>query len=290
MLVMNPHKLTQQQRARLWHWRLAHCADGVPLHMTKNNKAKNMGVEVSLNEDCPICDKGKFRRKMFYRPNPKDQTRLDKWMVTHVDGVGGQKSFKVKSIHGAVGSWVFVDDGTNAMLNRLYKTKDQFQFHLRNFFIKVAMEHKVCRKMVVDGDAALINDTNQAICASFGCVMVPCSPGTPQENRKAERAVRQALELCRSMMQGAPHLPDCSWGCAITYADSVHEVLPSNSAKYDYMSPYQLDRGIPVDFLRVPLFVFGAYVQWSELAEGQKPDTKIDERTLDGCFVGVEYP
>ena len=290
VLVMNPHKLPAQQRARLWHWRLAHCADGVPKRMTKDLGAKGMNVTCDLNEDCPICDKAKFRRAAFYKPNPKDSTRVDKWMITHVDGVGGQKSFKVKSIHGAVGSWVFADDGTNSMLNRLYRTKDQFKFHLRNFFIMVAMAHKVCRRMIVDGDASLINDSNQAICAEFGCVMLPCSPGTPQENRKAERAARQSLELCRAMMQGAPHLPACSWGCAITYGDHVHEVLPSHSAKYDFMSPYQLTRGIEVNFDRIPLFVFGAFCQWSELAEGQKPENKQDERTRDGCFVGVEYP
>lgn len=113
VLVMNPHKLTAQQRARLWHWRLAYCADGVPKRMTKDLGAKGMNVTCDLNEDCPICDKAKFRRAAFYKPNPKDCTRVDKWMITHVGGVGRQKPFKVKSIHGAVGSWVFADDGTN---------------------------------------------------------------------------------------------------------------------------------------------------------------------------------
>ena len=89
VLVMNPHKLTAQQRARLWHWRLAHCADGVPKRMTKDLGAKGMNVTCDLNEDCPICDKAKFRRAAFYKPNPKDGTRVDKWMITHIDGVGG---------------------------------------------------------------------------------------------------------------------------------------------------------------------------------------------------------
>ena len=42
--------------------------------------------------------------------------------------------------------------------------------------------------------------------------------------------------------------------------------------------------------LRVFIRTFGCYTQWSSLGEGEKPEHKMDEKTHDGCFVGLEYP
>ena len=68
------------------------------------------------------------------------------------------------------------------------------------------IKHRQCRLLIVDGYSSLINEQTVAIAAEFGCNMVVSSPGTPQENRKAEQKVRQVLELARAMMIGAPHL------------------------------------------------------------------------------------
>ena len=45
-------------------------------------------------------------------------------MKTHVDGVGGQKSFKVKSFFGAIEEFVFCDDGTDSHIPKIYSTHE----------------------------------------------------------------------------------------------------------------------------------------------------------------------
>jgi len=119
--------------------------------------------------------------------------------------------------------------------------------------------------------------------------MVVSSPGTPQENRKAKRKVRQVLELARAMMLGAPHLPTSAWGSAVLYTEHVNEVIPKGE-RYNYMTPYEMNRGRAPDMLRVFIRTFGCYVQWSSHGEGEKPDHKMNEKTHDGCFIGIEYP
>ena len=94
--------------------------------------------------------------------------------------------------------------------------------------------------MVVDGDPALVNERTVAIASEYGCNMVVSSPGTPQENRKAERKVRQVLELARAMMLGAPHLPTSAWGSAELYTEYVNEAIPK-CERCNYMSPYEMN-------------------------------------------------
>ena len=122
------------------------------------------------------------------------------------------------------------------------------------------------------------------IAADFGCVIRPASPGTPQENRKSENAVRRVLEGARAMMIGAPHLPAAAWGCAVLYFPYVNECLPKS--KYGDKTPFSLKYDRQLDVNRMFLRTFGCYVQWSHLGEKEKLKSKMDEKTHDGCFVG----
>ena len=63
--VVNPLMLSTEQRARLWHWRLAHPSHEVPVKLTRSGQTKGLEVTLNLNEDCPICDKAKFRFTLF---------------------------------------------------------------------------------------------------------------------------------------------------------------------------------------------------------------------------------
>ena len=113
----------------------------------------------------------------------------------HVDGVGGHKSFKMKSFFVAVGAFVFCGGGTESHIPKLYSTRDQFEFHERCFFIQVMIKHRQCRLMIVDGDPSLVNERTVAIAAEFGCNMVVSSPGTPQENRKLNAKIDKCPNL-----------------------------------------------------------------------------------------------
>merc|ERR1711865_192084 len=273
-----------------WHWRLGHCDRRLPNLATRQKKMGGVFVKCDLNEDCAVCDKSKYRRLPFYKPDIKDYTRLEAWVKAHVDEFGGLKSFKCKSINGAVGGFVFCDDGSGGVIPKLYAKKSQFEFQLRVFFVELALNDRHCSLMIVDGSSSLINDRTQALAASFDCRMEVSSPGTPYENRYAERAVRKVLEISRAMMIGAPHLPQSMWGTAVLNTRWIIQVLPQSGKKYDYQSPYFIQYGRAPEMKRIPIKVFGAAVQWSELGEGEKPKHKTDERTKDGAWVGLSKP
>ena len=97
-LVLNPMALTSEERARLWHWRIAHVQHEAPVRLTKSGQAKDVNVTYCLNEDCAICDKAKFRRLPF-APVLDPEVKLPPWMKTNLDEFGGQSSFEVPSFH-----------------------------------------------------------------------------------------------------------------------------------------------------------------------------------------------
>ena len=100
MFVMNEQKLTPDQRARLWHWRLGHPSHSAPYYMNKRRNIKDLGKFTCLNEDCVICDKAKFTQSSF-KPDTEDMSGKAKVGPMHrvyIDGFGGQKSFGCRNV------------------------------------------------------------------------------------------------------------------------------------------------------------------------------------------------
>ena len=62
MLVVNEAKLSAEQLARLWHWRLGHPAAKVPVIMSKKGLASEINVRHELQCRCPICVKAGFAK------------------------------------------------------------------------------------------------------------------------------------------------------------------------------------------------------------------------------------
>ena len=142
--VINPLRLTPEKRARLWHWRLAHARHDAPVRLTKSGQSADIRVTCTLNEDCPICDKAKFRRLPF-TPMMDPKVILPPFLKCHVDEFGGLKSFKVATFHGAKSGVVFNCDSTDTLVTKLMSAKSQFEHHLRAFLISVLAKHWVCR-------------------------------------------------------------------------------------------------------------------------------------------------
>ena len=93
LLHLNMAKLTDEQKARLWHYRLGHPSAATPFSMHKLKLSEDVNCPIVLNEDCPCCIKGKFRVKPFpKRSTYLPETDLQPWEKVYVDGYGGQKS------------------------------------------------------------------------------------------------------------------------------------------------------------------------------------------------------
>jgi len=74
---------------------------------------------ISLNEDSPINDGAKFKKKTHHRtPNSISMGRPC-WFRVYVDGYGGGNSMGCESYEGAIGGYLFVCSSTGDMHHKL---------------------------------------------------------------------------------------------------------------------------------------------------------------------------
>ena len=284
IMLMNESKLTDEQLARLYHHRLAHPADDVPV---------KMGLTTTkLNEDCLCCDKAKFKVQTFKRNDPMiHQNNPPCWRV-YADGYGGGlkgttqgSSMGGPSYEGAVGGYVFVDPTSGTLRQKLYATTKQFPAILHQFLTDVESQHFTCKELYVDTHSVNLSSELEDVAAMFQTKIVPISAGTPQELAYAESGVRTLSKLSRSMMIDAPHLPKWCWGLADNYATCVHDVLPQKS-KGD-KSPFEMRTGKKPNMKDLHIKVFGAPCSYAPMGGAEHKRGQLTER---GYFLGMQWP
>jgi hypothetical protein len=284
-MVMNTARLSNEALARLWHWRLGHPAPEVPLKMQQ-------GVDFRLNEDCYCCDKSKFKVGSFPRRDPVLLQNNPPFWRVYCDAYGGGTreqlagtSMGGESYEGAVGGYVFTDPTTGTMRRKLYATKEQFPAILFQYLQDVERQHFKCREVYVDTHIINISTAVEDVAAMFLCKVCPISAGTPQELAFAESAVRILGKISRSLLLGAPHLPQWAWGLADGYATYVHDVLPQRSK--GNKSPFELRVGRAPDCDALFIKTFGAPLQYAPLEGAEHKRGTI---TLPGWFLGMQWP
>ena len=284
IMLMNESKLTDEQLARLYHHRLAHPADDVPVKMGL--------TKTRLNEDCLCCDKAKFKVQTFKRNDPMIHQKNPPFWRVYVDGYGAGKKGSTQgssmggpSYEGAVGGFVLVDPSSGTLRQKLYATTEQFPAILHQFLTDIESEHFVCREMYVDTHSVNLSKEAEDVAAMFQTRIVPISAGTPQELAFAESGVRNLGKLSRSMMLNAPHLPRWSWGLADKYATYVHDVLPQKS-KGD-KSPFEMRTGKKPNLKDLHIKVWGAPCSYAPMGGAEHKRGQLTER---GYFLGMQWP
>ena len=200
LLHMCVSKLNPVERARLWHYRLAHPSPAIPVRMNTENLASEIQCTHHLNEDCPACDYGKLRTAAFPRRSAEHTNpNLQPWEKVYADGYGGQKSLGI-TVGGANSGFIIADAKSNAWWQQLKSSDTQIPAILRKFLLWVEMQHYHCRVIVVDTYAANISKEAEAICAEFDCIIRPIAAGTPQELGRAEKAVGELRRMTRASL------------------------------------------------------------------------------------------
>ena len=284
VLRLNYGKLHKEEKARLWHWRLGHLGYRVPVDMTKKKLATGIDVFHCLNEDCTICEKAKFVRAAFPRVPRHLRARFPPFWRIYIDGFGGQKKFGVRTVHGATGGYVFVDEESGAIDRKLDSSKKQYHLLLEQYAIAVhAMGFKT-GSVIVDDAPELYGAEAQAVARRWSFVIVPISTNTPQQ-QKAEKGIKDFMAITRAMMLGTKE-PLNSWGAATGYATKVHFVVPNAGNSHSY-SPFQMIWLRAPDVAMMFYRVFGASCEY-------KPHVSrlmaTEERTVSGKFYGIEPP
>ena len=321
VFVLNTAALTKKQRSVLWHYRLGHVAEDIPLRLARRNEqgvpfAYGIDNCTKLNCDCAICDKARFKVKPFKSVPATHSQQYPPFFCIQVDGFGGQGSLKTKatgvdddtvgvdfddssagddsesfqcqSIGGAVGGYNFVDVGSGAITPRLYSKKSQFPAILKRFILEVtAMQWQI--RIIRASDSEIVNNGEvEAICAEWDILIQPTSQGTPAELGRVEVANRDIAKMARGMLMSAPHLPPSMWGAAFVYAGVISWLLPK---KWNNdMTPYEAIRGRAPDLKSLCIHVFGCPTEVRRVPTGDKYKTKLEPRTETMYFVGTDYP
>jgi hypothetical protein len=187
-MVLNESKLTSEQRARLWHWRLGHCNPQLTVDMSKQGLVSGLDIKHVLNEDCTECDKSKFRKGKFSRVEAIESRKFyPAYYKMYADGFGGQKSFGAESLDGGKGAFIFVCVGTGAIICKLYSQKSQFAVLLKRVFIEIEAADFYVRVLVLDGTGENVDSTVKDVCDSFHVVIEFSSAAAPQEQRRVFR-------------------------------------------------------------------------------------------------------
>ncbi len=198
---MTEANLKKENYERLLHWRFGHAN-------SKVFKAMDLIDKTYLNEDCYCCNQAKFKRAPF----PKNEGTLvavaEPYWRLYVDGFGGQKSLGCNSVGGAKGGIICVCPVSGPILLKLYSSLKQFPAILYQLLQDVERQEYICREIMVDIFVVNMSEVAEEVAAMFKTRIIPILAGTPQELAYVERAVRTIAEKSRSMLLGAPHLPN----------------------------------------------------------------------------------
>jgi hypothetical protein len=269
-LLVNEAYLSEEEAARLHHWRIGHRSVG----------------KSCLNEVCPVCVEGKkkvgtFKRNYGFHGHTAGPIRP--YFRLYCDGYGGQNSMGDVSYQGGIGDYIFACPSGSVKI-KLYGSTEQFPSILFQVLQEVENEGYVTREVYVDTHSVNLSRAAEEVAAMFRVRIIPVSAGTAQEMAYAESAVLTIGQMGRTLMCGVPHLPKFSWGLADLYSKEIHDTQVQKKTE---CSPYQYRTGREPDLDLLSIKVFGAPCQYSPM---DGADHKRAPKTEWGWFVGVRNP
>ena len=190
-----------------------------------------------------------------------------------------------ESYEGGIGGFVFACPVSGMIKAKIYSRLEQYPAVLYQILQEVESEGYSCREIYCDTSSVNLSQAVEEVAGMFKVKIIPISGGTPQELAYAESAVRTVGQMSRSLMLGAPHLPQFIWGMADLYAAYIHRALPQKAK--GGKSPYQITTGRPPDDGVLFIHTFGCPCQY-EPAYGV--EHKRSAKTEWGWFVGIQWP
>jgi hypothetical protein len=224
---------------------------------------------------------GTFKRNYEFCGSTRGEQK-HYWRL-YVDGYGGLRSMGDMSYQGGIGGFVFACP-KGSVKTKLYGSTEQFPSILFQVLQEIETEGYVTREIYVDTHSVNLSKAAEEVAAMFRVRLIPVSAGTPQEMAYAESAVRVIGQMGRTLMCGAPHLPQFCWGLADLYATYIHGFLPQAKLK---MSPYESRTGRKPDLDIFFVKVFGAPCQYAPIDGAEH---KRGRKTEWGWFVGMQMP
>lgn len=250
-------------------------------------KPLNVTHEIHSEGKCPCClsNKGMVRRKIGNKHRrAKARRYLDR---VHMDESG---ILQVPSYGGARYYTVFVDEATRWKWVYIHEKKTDIYDVLQRFLIDAETATDRVRAIRFDQSSEHLADDYRAHLILKGIrIEAPCTESHYQ-NGIAEKAVRDAAEMSRCMLNGEGYkIPRDMWGWAIRYAVFIQNRLPHYALhcneKRRLLTPYFKRFGEEADMSQIKPFGCEIFIHRDRQSPFVK-DPKFDEHAIRGMFVG----
>lgn len=271
-LLTNPEH--PQLCEHLWHRRLGHRDPDAISAIVREElgfglKMKKCDVQCV----CGVCCEGKMSRLPFPKESvSKTQAVGD---LVHSD-LGGP--MEVATPGGNRYFMTMVDDFSGYTVIYLLKAKSEAESKIREYFNLVKNQFgRPPRVLRTDGGGEYSGSSLKKFLAESGTIHQMTAPYSPQQNGKAERKNRYAVEMVRCMLSESG-LGKQYWGEAMTAANYLQNRLPSSSVE---KTPFELWHNKKPSYGHIRIFGSEAYVHVPK-----EKRLKLDMKAEKMIFVG----
>ena len=153
---------------------------------------------------------------------PRSNKRL---ALVHVDLWG---KHPVESFGGCQSLAMFTDDMSRMRWVVIVKTKDEVADALRQVIQDVADPEGICIDKIRCDGGGKFRGRFQALAESLGIPIETNAPYLPQGNSIAERGFGTIIGVTRSLLLGAPHVPEKLWAEALKAAVYIRNGTPTD--------------------------------------------------------------
>lgn len=256
--------MTKQESTDLWHRRLGHSGNK---SISKFSSAKN-----SLHNNCVSCKLGKSHKLPIKDVEHTFNSPLD---LIHIDV---WKS-PIQSNLGFVYYVCFVDDFSRFTWIYPMKHKDEVSNNFMNFqnLVENLFDRKI-KRVQSDGGREFDNKILTNHFLDHGIYFCKSCPGTPQQNRVAERKHRHIIEMARTYLIDA-NLPAQHWVDASYTAVYTINRLPTPVLQG--LSPFEKLFGKPPDYSMLRVFRCECFPHITI-----NPPHKLAPRSIRCVFIG----
>ena len=282
-------------RKELWHKRLAHVSSNVIDKTIPLVDGIKLSKSLESSCKCEDCAIGKSSRKP--RPPAKNESSktTEPLGLVHTDIVGPMKH------HSLNGKRYFIplyDDCSAISLIRFLGRKDEAgaaieemitaletmrKGRVKNLNITV-YENESVKRLRSDNAKEFLPKTFKKWLSQRGIRHELCSAYSPESNGKAER-LNALLDMSRTMLIGAPHLPTKNrlWAEAVNTSCFIRNRIYSSVSKGK--TPYEVIMNKKPDISHLRIFGSKAYVH---IPKSNRNDKKFSSRAKVGVLVGYE--
>lgn len=198
---------------KMWHERLEHVGARALEDMVKNDRVTGVKLKNVGKFFCEPYQLGKAHRKSFKESSRSRELKPGECVHTDVCG-----PIQVKSQGGASYFVTFIDEASNFCHVDFLRHKDEV-FEKFKAYDKLVENKFGARLKIVrsDNGGEYKNKRFAAYLVGRGIVMENSAPHTPEQNGKAERAIRTIFESARTMLR-TKNLPKALWAEAMNTA------------------------------------------------------------------------